>query len=72
MRVHFASLRDTCHLKKRGVRTRIAKEKARVVLRGDIAKDDSGAYAVFTEQGPSASQMTAAKIMDVTCKITKL
>ena len=32
---------------------------------GDIVKDDSGAYAVFTEQGLSASQMTAAKVMDV-------
>ena len=27
-------------------------------------KDDSGSYAVFTEQGSSASQMTAAKVMD--------
>ena len=27
-------------------------------------KDDPGAYAVFTEQGSSASQMTAAKVMD--------
>ena len=26
----------------------------------DIVKDDSGSYAVFTEQGSSASQMTAA------------
>ena len=39
--------------------------KGRVVLRGDIVKDDSGSYAVFTEQGSSASQMTAAKIMDI-------
>ena len=31
------------------------------MLRGDIVKDNSGAYAVFTEQGSSASQMTAAK-----------
>ena len=31
------------------------------MFRGDIVKDDSGAYAVFTEQGSSASQMTAAK-----------
>ena len=36
------------------------KYKGRVVLRGDIVKDDSGSYAVFTEQGSSASQMTAA------------
>ena len=35
--------------------------KGRVVHRGDIVKHDSGAYAVFTEQGSSASQMTAAK-----------
>ena len=26
-------------------------------------KDDSGSEAVFTEQGSSASQMTAAKVM---------
>ena len=38
-------------------------KKGRVVLRGDIVKDDSGSYAVFTEQGSSASQMTAAKVM---------
>ena len=35
------------------------------MLRGDILTDDSGAYAVFTEQGASTSQMTASKVMDV-------
>ena len=35
------------------------------MLRGDIVKDDSGSHAVFAEQGSSASQMTAAKVMDV-------
>ena len=30
---------------------KLQKYKGRVVLRGDIVKDDSGAYAVFTEQG---------------------
>ena len=39
------------------------------MLRGDIVKDDSGAYAVFAEQGSSASQMTAAKIMDVIARL---
>ena len=39
------------------------------MLRGDIVKDDSGAYAVFAEQGSSASQMTAAKVMDVIARI---
>ena len=28
-------------------------------------KDDSGSYDVFTEQGSSASQMTAANVLDV-------
>ena len=28
-------------------------------------KGDSGSYAVFTEEGSSASQMTAAKVMDI-------
>ena len=32
-------------------------------------KDDSTAYAVFTEQGSSASQMTAAKVMDVIARV---
>ena len=34
-----------------GVRTEVPKVQRRVVLRGDIVKDDSGAYAKFTEQG---------------------
>ena len=39
------------------------------MLRRDSVKDDSGAYAVFTEQGSSASQMTAAKIMEVIARL---
>ena len=39
------------------------------MLRGDSVKDDSGPYAVFTEQGSSASQMTAAKVMDVIAQL---
>ena len=39
------------------------------MLRGNMVKDDFGAYAVFTEQGLSASQMTAAKIMNVIARI---
>ena len=30
-----------------------------------FVKDDSGAYAVLTEQESSASQLTAAKVMDI-------
>ena len=32
-------------------------------------KDDSGSYAVFTEQGSSASQMTAAKVRDIKSRL---
>ena len=32
-------------------------------------KDDSGTYAVFTEQSSSESQMTAAKVMDVIARL---
>ena len=52
--VHFASLMDICHLKNAELETKHQKYKGQVVLRGDIVKDDSGSYAVFTEQGSSA------------------
>ena len=46
-KVHFASLMDICHLKNAELETKHQKYKGRVVLRGDIVKDDSGSYAVF-------------------------
>ena len=60
---------DTCHLKNAELEPKLQKYQGRVVLRGDIVKDDSGAYAVFTELGSSASQMTAAKIIDVFARL---
>ena len=60
--VHCASSMDICHLKNAELEAKHQKYKGRVVLCGDIVKDNSGSYAVFTEQGSSASQMTAAKI----------
>ena len=67
--VHFASLMDICHLKNAELEAKHQTYKGRVVLRGDIVKGDSGSYAVFTEQGSSASQMTAAKIMDIISRL---
>ena len=52
-----------------GLEPQFQKYKGRVVLRGDIVTDDSGSYAVFAEQGSSASQMTAAKIMDIISRV---
>ena len=56
-------------MKNAELETKHQKYKGRVVLRGDIVKDDSGSYAVFTEQGSSASQMTAAKVMDIKSRL---
>ena len=69
VKVHFASLMDICHLKNAELEANHQKYKGRVVLRGDIVKDDSGSYAVFTEQGSSASQTTAAKVMDIISRL---
>ena len=69
-KVHFASLMDMCHLKNTELETKLQNYKGRVLLRGDIVKDDSGSYAAFTEQGSSTSQMTAAKIMDITSRLS--
>ena len=68
-KVHFASLMDICHLKNAELEAKDQKYKDRVVLRDDIVKDDSGSYAVFSEEGSSASQMTAAKVMDTISRL---
>ena len=64
-RVHLATLKDMCHLKNSELEPIFPKYKGRVVLRGGIVKVDSGSYAAFTKQGPSALQMTAAKVIGV-------
>ena len=71
-KVHFASMMDFCHLKNSELEPQFQKYKGRAVLRGDTVKDDSGAYAVFTEQGSPASQMTAAKVMDVIARTDEI
>ena len=60
---------DICHLKNAELEAKHQKYKGRVVLGGDIVKDNSGSYAVFTEQGSPASQMTAAKITDIISRL---
>ena len=68
-RTSGASLMDICHLKNAELEAKHQEYKGRVVLRDDIVKDDSGSHAVFIEQGSSASQMTAAKIMDIISRL---
>ena len=69
VKVLFVSLMDIIHLKNADLEKKHQKYKGRVVLPGDIVKDDSGFYAVFTEQESSASQMTAAKVMDIISRL---
>ena len=69
VKVHFASLMDICHWKNAELEAKHQKYTGRVVLRGDIMKDDCGSYAIFTKQGSSASQMTAAKGMDIISRL---
>ena len=68
-KVQFASLMDLCHLKNSELEPQVHKYQGRVVLRGDIVNDDSGSYAVLTEQGSSASPMTTAKVMDIISRL---
>ena len=42
------------------------------MLRGDEVKDDTGCQAVFGEQGASASQLTAAKVLDTEYRPPKM
>ena len=49
---------DLCHLKKSELEPQILKFQRSVVLRGDIVKDDSGSYAVFT-----------AKVIDIKSRL---
>ena len=68
-KVNFATLMDICHLKNAELEPKFQKFQGRVVLRGDIVRDDSGAHVVFTEQCSSASQVTAAKVTDVMARL---
>ena len=43
-------MRDFCHLKNSELEQQFKKYRGRVVHRGDVVKDDSGSYAVFSEQ----------------------
>ena len=49
--VLFATIMDSCHLKNSELEPKVQNYEGRVALRGDIVKDDSDSYVVFTEQG---------------------
>ena len=67
--VHFGTLMDVCHLKNAELEPTFQKCKGRVVPRGDIVKNDSGLYAVFSEQGSQLRKMTAARVIDIIARL---
>ena len=58
--VHFASLMDICHLKNAELEAKHQKYKGRVVLRGDVVKDNLD----FMQYS-----LSAAKIMDIISRL---
>ena len=64
--VHSTTLMDLNHPKNSKLEQKF---KDRVVLSGDVVKDDCGSFAVFTGQGSSASQMTATKVQNVAARL---
>ena len=66
--VHFGDLMELCFLKHAELDVALQKYKGRCVFRGDNVKDQDGTYAVFSEQGTSASHIAAAKFIDAVAR----
>ena len=58
-----------CFLKNAELEKHLQEYKGRLVLRGDNIRDKDGLQAVFTEEGAGASQMVAAKSLDVVARM---
>ena len=55
---------DLCHEKHSELPPEKRRYKGRLVFRGDQVKDEQGAFAVFSEQGISASHLSAGRFID--------
>ena len=67
--VHFGQVMQLCHEKHSELQKAVREFKGRIVFRGDIVKDESGCFAVFSEQGTSASHLSAAKFLDAIARM---
>ena len=70
-KVHFVTLMKLGHLKHTELAEHL-KNGGRVVLCGDSFEDDTDGYAVFTEQRPSTSHTTAAKVLNTTSQLPSM
>ncbi len=74
-RLYLGELMELCHLKHSEQSEEFRKDlkftgyKGRVVFRGDKVRDESGFYAVFTEQSTSASHMSGGKFLDALARM---
>ncbi len=60
---------DLCHEKHSELEAHLRKYKGRVVFRGDQVRDETGFYAVSSEQGTSASYQAGAKFVDAIARL---
>ena len=67
--VHLGQVMQLCHEKHSELQKAVREFKGRIVFRGDIVRDESGCFAVFSEQGTSASHLSAAKFLDAIARM---
>ena len=70
--VHFSTSMDLCHLKHSGWQNIYKYTKDESCFLETNVKDDTGRKVVFSEQGASASQVTAAQVSDTTSRLSGL
>ena len=66
---HFGQIMPLCHIKNSELEAEMQSYKGRIVFRGDQVRDENGFYAVFSEQGTSASHMSATKLLNVIARM---
>ena len=66
---HFGQIMQLCHIKNSELSAEMQSYKGRIVFRGDQVRDENGFYAVFSEQGTSASHMAGTKIINAIARM---
>ena len=67
--VHFGRVYPLCHIKNSQLSREKWNYKGRVVFEGNRITDQDGTWAVFSEQGTSASHLSAAKFLDALARM---
>jgi hypothetical protein len=67
----FCTLMEICHIKHAELDPKFHKYKGRLVMRGDVMKDEDGVMAVFSRQEASASKVEAARMLDAVARMAR-